>query len=214
VRRWVPFRYAGGLSLVVLLLLAIAGAIFLPSGAIRAPGSAEADALQADPAYAAVRAWLDGHPGARVVRCGWPPNLTRGGAVAGQPGIWLEPGLALAVPPAPGGAHVIGADGAPHGWVAWDAAGCRVVRPAGVRVQGRVVDARGEALPGREVAGCGAATLADERGEFVLDLGPDALLAAGPEPGPPRCGLAAGGPSTPVRLDAATKIAVVVQAGG
>ncbi len=211
MRAWMPFRYAGGLSLVVLLGLGVAGALLLPGRDVRRPASPEAVALAAHPDYPAIQAYLQANAGAALVRCAWPPNLQRGGRVDGLPGAWLDPGLALATPAGEGGAPVVGADGAPHAWIAWRAGRCAVYRPATVRVDGRVVDAQGAARGGATVSGCGTSAVADPDGAFQLDLGPDALLAAARGSGPPRCALAAGGPSTPVALDAAAVVPAIVQ---
>jgi len=214
VRRWLPVRYAGGLSLIVLFLLAVAGAIFLPPQPVRAPVSPEDQAFAAHPDWPAMQEWIQAEPGRRPARCGWPANLRRGGSAQELPGVWLDPGLLVGAPAQPTGAVVVGADGAPHAWISLDPSGCAVHGPARVAVRGQVVDATGAPIAHVRVDGCGTSTLADETGAFALNLAEAALLHAVRRSGPARCELRAGGPPTPIALDAAAELRVVVQRGG
>lgn len=211
--RWLPFRYAGGLSLVVLLLLAIAGAIFLPPQPVRDPSAEPSRARP--PGTDEVDAWLLDHPGGGVIRCTWPVDLPRGGKIADAPGVWLDPGLVQAVPTQVGGAPVLGADGAPQAWVGWSGELCTVYSPTRVSVRGSVVDARGEPAPST-VIGCGERVATGSDGHFELELGPSALLHAEQSLSGPRCPLrvSADGPATPIALHRAGTVRVVVQAGG
>jgi hypothetical protein len=201
--RWLPFRYAGGLSFVVVFVLAIGGAIFLPGGP--RPVATEV------PLPSEVQAYLDANADARVSRCRWPAHAVRGAIDAETVVAWVGDEVLIASIASAGGTSLRDGLGGPVAWVQWMNGECKVWRPSEVQVVGQVVDGRGQALPDQAVEGCGRRIVAAADGTFSVSLGPEALLWATPAPSGPRCALGVGGPSTPVDLSAATSLTVMVQ---
>jgi len=205
-----PFRYAGILTLVVLGLLALGGALAGPMGYYRRP-----EPGIGDPRWTAARAWVAVNPGHRVLLCKAPADLRRAGRLRvgpeDAPAFWDGDTLVQAVPDQARGA-LLRSEAGIEGWASWRGTGCGWVRATTLKIEGQRLDARGAASEG-PLGGCGRQVVAGVEGKFSLTLGPEALEQAFEGDLGPVCALEAGGDPTLVDLRPGGARTVLVQAG-
>ncbi|TVQ92976.1 MAG: hypothetical protein EA397_05665 [Deltaproteobacteria bacterium] len=208
--RWFPFYFAGGFSLFVLVILGVAGALFVPTGSQRAPP--EAPAWSKAPGAEALRGWLDQTEGSRVVSC-----PLRGLDVASSshpsPGLIVAGAWIQGATEKVEGSALFDSAGDPVGWISVRGSSCAVLSPSQVKVRGQTVRADGSVVPGAAVHGCGQRTSSDVEGRFELRLDAAALGQAREGAVGPQCLLRAEGPPTAVALDRTGQVDVLVQVG-
>lgn len=208
--KWFPFRYAGGFSLVVLVVLGLAGALFLPTQPVR-PRVAK-PAWSEAPGGEQLQEWLSSTHGARVVSCPLRSVPADRSALSG-PGLVADGLLYQGVTEPKVGAALLDEAGEPVGWISVRAQACTASPASSVQVQGQLVQADGSPVGGAIVEGCGLSQRSDDQGRFRIQLGPSALLSAEEGQLGPRCGLRSGGPATGIALDRGGALEVLVQVG-
>lgn len=213
------FRFAGLFTLGMLAVLALAYGWFAPKPEIPGSGLDGPAEPPSTPEWEQAKAWVGQNPGYAIIVCDWPVDLPRGGRVAlgaeDAPSFWQGGALVQAVPADERGGVVLASDGSPRAWVAFHEGRCEVLPPVRVRVDGRVVDGSGTALPDQAVEGCGQEVATDGSGVFRIRLSHPALLVAVPDDsGRPRCDIgrkSEGSTRTPIDLSRGGVQPIVVQ---